>query len=113
MDGVGSLPTISGSSPPLGNPSGGTSAMDRSRTGATDGSRSGSISVVDSGRSGGGAGAMDGTRGGVLDASRRGFMDGSRSGKAGHGDEYLDLSRRAGGLDASVRGGLSAAPIAR
>eukprot|EP00904_Undaria_pinnatifida_P003865 jgi/Undpi1/1347/HiC_scaffold_11.g04739.m1 len=112
MDGVGSLPTISGSSPPLGNPSGGTSAMDRSRTGATDGSRSGSISVVDSGRSGGGAGAMDGTRGGVLDASRRGFMDGSRSGKAGHGDEYLDLSRRAGGLDASVRGGLSAAPIA-
>lgn len=69
-----------------------------------------------SGGFGVGVGVMDGSRRGVVDAGRKGswFMDGSRTGKAGHaGDEYLDLSRRAGGLDASVRGGLSAAPIAR
>lgn len=55
---------------------------------------------------------------GVMDSSRKGFSDdasrkGSRSFNKGGRDEYLDLSRRAGGLDASVRGGLSAAPIAR
>ena len=55
---------------------------------------------------------------GVMDGSRRGFSDdtsrkGSRSYNKGGRDEFLDLSRRAGGLDASVRGGMSAAPIAR
>lgn len=38
-----------------------------------------------------------------------GMLDWSRGTKSGAVDEFLDLSRRAGGLDASVRGGLGGA----
>lgn len=53
------------------------------------------------------------SNGSFLDSSRGGFLDASRGSLSGHGDEFLDLSRRAGGLDASVRRGMSAAPLAR